>query len=223
MQQLTASVRTFKQKYLCLPGDCRNASSFGWRPNASNTYNNGDGNESIARNNGVPTECINFWHHLGKAGFIADAYKGNDGNGGGCSGQGISPPIANGKGWVATIGPAGGSAYASASTEGRLGNLFYLSGRRQSDGYYFPIYTAIEAYNIDAKVDDGFPVSGLIRTGQVYHSIGATDGSYWTDGCVILPGNIYDVRGLYVQDNGPLETTRNPDSRDCMIAWGRAY
>ena len=53
-QQLDAAVNTFKTKYNCLPGDCPNASDFGFTPPAGYTTINGDGNGHIDNYLGSP-------------------------------------------------------------------------------------------------------------------------------------------------------------------------
>lgn len=98
-------VNAFKSKYNCLPGDCRNASTFFGSPipagpsglcggGGVGTYNligtgacDGNGNNVIGRdmygvvyfhdtdNYQRSTETYWLWQHLGRAGFIPDQYS----------------------------------------------------------------------------------------------------------------------------------------------------
>jgi len=88
------AVLTFRDKYMALPGDMRNATLF-WgamtncgaaNPSGTGTQTcNGDGNGFISNAGaaGQTSEAFGFWQHLSNAGLIEGRYSGIAGSGGG--------------------------------------------------------------------------------------------------------------------------------------------
>jgi hypothetical protein len=169
-EEFDAATHNFKNKYHCLPGDC-----------ASNNFTirgNGDGKIGVCntlascRNytKNAP-EHIDYWHHLSAAGLITEQIYPSFKYGGGSS-AGFATPYApistpfksfpNGeRGWTiqseAVFKPdAGGGEwnthFFTLSTDGA--NVF--SGTA--------IFHPYDIYQIDAKVDDGLPLTGKARS-----------------------------------------------------------
>lgn len=178
------AANTFRDKYMALPGDINNATSFwgaldggdGIGTDCSEaapvgiTTCNGDGNGVIERfiggayNNGMQ-ESFRFWQHLANAGLIEGKYSGNGGTG-------------TYRGYDVTIGtniPASKIAnagwhmmsnlYANGSwMPDNLGNnLFWLGTKAGTvEWSYSPFIKPEEAWNIDTKMDDGKPMVGTV-------------------------------------------------------------
>jgi prepilin-type N-terminal cleavage/methylation domain-containing protein len=87
--QFKAAVGAFRDKYVCLPGDCINAASFGFTAPVLNPQNypvNGNGDGIIGDPTGTfsgawglpESEQFTFWHQLFQAGYIpTDAMPAN--------------------------------------------------------------------------------------------------------------------------------------------------
>ena len=83
-QKLQSAITTFRGKYDCLPGDCPNATTFGFTsPNSAQVVANGNGDGIIGPTNGSlfvypgaldpapDNEPVMFWVELSQAGYIA--------------------------------------------------------------------------------------------------------------------------------------------------------
>lgn len=184
LESFKTATTTFRLKYNCMAGDCINATQFfgtaavcpgdGDNPRTTTTCNgNGD---SIIRNNAASSvyqnEAYGYWQHLALAGLIEGTYTG------------VTANTALHSSYDMTIGnnvPSGAvptsswSVYnagsfdvsSSAFSEGFYGNAYFFAA--ETDGIYYPnnlILTPISAYNIDDKIDDGFPLMGTVRTGE---------------------------------------------------------
>lgn len=174
------AVLSFKNMYRALPGDMPNATKF-FGDRATGTEScadgaisdgnpgtcNGDGDQQIGNTSGtnaVLWEYVWVWQHLGLAGMIDGQYTGISFN----LNRGVNvPPARVGQGvfWMVYY-----------QTYQRYANLIYLgSVTGQAWG---PVMKANEAYNIDAKIDDGDPFRGDVRTWNGYI------GGFPTTGCV---------------------------------------
>ncbi len=69
IQQLETAIRTFRLKYNALPGDMKNAATFGLGLN-------GDGDYVIGYYRAQGEDNAKFWQHLSKAGLIKGEYSG---------------------------------------------------------------------------------------------------------------------------------------------------
>ena len=193
IEQFNAATNTFQEKYNALPGDMPNATDY-WGENSgicyyagsTPNYNqatttstcNGNGDGMIG-GEGLKTavltttdmnEPIFFWRHLQNAGLINCN----------CSGQSIlsygrtipgynSPlsPLGNGSGY----GVGDGSSYLFQFQAYQMTGHHYFTIGVLPDQPYLPInpvMTANEAYNIDLKIDDGIPSTGIVMT-TTYH------------------------------------------------------
>lgn len=189
-ERYNTAVNTFRDKYNCLPGDCPNASNFGFDPTSNG---NGDGSIGLCNSNAackwsVPNatqlqhEFTDFWYQLGVAGLIAETFQPY--SIAASSVPGVDTPgikiasLAGGSsgGWC-VVGEApfnaaaGGGGYQAhslilADNEGltTLGNV----------GAFHPI----DMYAIDKKIDDGLPMSGKARAFGIIQTFFVTTRTY---------------------------------------------
>lgn len=171
-----AAVHGFRDKYLALPGDITNATSFWGKDNTNcNTAAgavatpgtcNGDGNGIISDVNGV--ERHRLWQHLAFAGLVEGTYSGLGTDG--AAGYGVTPgenaPLSkfgNKAGWsLGTLG-TGGTTWAYDLEYGNsmlLGAIYPSTGATSFPRS--PILKPEDAWNLDTKMDDGRPAYGKI-------------------------------------------------------------
>lgn len=176
-----AAVNTFRDKYFAIPGDMTNAVKF-WGAQAGGTTDgvdaachalnetspatgtvtcNGNGNGQID----LPPERHRFWQQLANAGLVEGTYTGVQAVSGWTT---SSQPKLNSPasrlgnaGWAVFNAPVqDGTGYMYAGT---YGNVFTLGFNSVA---YETIMAAIkpeEAWNIDMKMDDGRPGTGVVR------------------------------------------------------------
>ncbi len=179
-QRYTAAMQTFRDKYMAIPGDMREATRF-WNRQVAASHcvsnhglsaagtpgacdGNGNGVLSFPANASESGESFQFWRQLALAGLIEGSYDGLAGSGSYAHGRiGITVPASklSNAGWgIFYNGPVAadsGNVYA-----GSYGNIFTF-GTASSTAY--PYGAAIkpeEAWNIDTKMDDGRPAFGNI-------------------------------------------------------------
>src|SRR5581483_5630332 len=136
VEKFNAAANTFRSKYNCLPGDCPNATDFGF----GGTNGDGDGTIGVCStapactltaNFALGGENFNFWAHLSAAGLIAGSYPAVTASPLGIAGAtsflpGIASPAPaiaaartlQGSGWIVTWNPGldasiGGGSFAS--------------------------------------------------------------------------------------------------------------
>lgn len=169
LQRFQTAVQSFRNKYFALPGDMPNATDF-WgaatscpgtsaTPSTDGTTCSGNGNGLIEAT--TDNEHFKLWQHLANAGLIEGNYTGVPGTGGANDHDpGINAPaskMSNGV-WAATqweeltgqAGPFNGDYKASL--------IFGSAGNGEPNA----IMTPEELWNIDKKVDDGMPATGLV-------------------------------------------------------------
>ncbi len=224
IDKYNAAVNTFRTKYNCLPGDCAKASTFGFVARGS-FAGEGDGNGIIegiyanapGSNSGVYQgggETGVFWRDLSNANLI-DA-------------SGITGPVAD----DAPNGSVTGSGLNQYLPKAKIGNGNYVyvysgvsdaGGAVSPNGYnYFgilqvtslngggggllesnPGFSVQQAYNIDAKVDNGMPQTGSVTIAFVAHSyIAWADGTPAGNYYAIPETNAEAASGTSCQDNG---------------------
>jgi prepilin-type N-terminal cleavage/methylation domain-containing protein len=179
---LTA-IRSFQDKYFAMPGDITNATSF-WGKDATSAVAcasqpgtaatpgtcNGNGDGQVAVNQ--IDEPYRVWQHLAMSGLIEGSYTGY-----------INPD--NFYGTPATVGgnipaskltPAGwfllwatqassGSVLLGFSDGPSVFNNYLVIGGVSANIPRDAVFVPEEAWNIDSKLDDGLPASGMVRTG----------------------------------------------------------
>ncbi len=171
VEQFNTAVNAFKSKYNCLPGDCINASNFAFNPSSNG---NGDGvvgwctsNQICYQStNGNSSEYVNFWYHLSASGSIPYSL------------QSAAPNPITGINTPAPILHASACTHAgwtvksdmqfqnTTSGTGMVEHNFLLSDHVlpfsnpvEEGGCYAPA----DMRALDAKMDDGFPLSGMVR------------------------------------------------------------
>jgi len=178
IEQFNLATKTFQMKYNCLPGDCRNAASFAFTTR-SGAAGRGDGNGKLFSSWPHPCmafggEQILFWRDLSDAKLIAETFNtateapvstalgtdialymprakmGKDGYIG----------IAN-DGWRCTLYGVSSGDGSNSFVIGRVQGTIGWSG---GETYNMPLFTPLQAYSIDSKIDDGLPQFGRAIT-----------------------------------------------------------
>jgi len=186
IEKYNRAVNTFKDKYRALPGDLDavTAANFGFAPRGS-LQGQGDNNGVIEgywagnNNNGFyehAGETLMFWVDLSQASLIDGSFNTASATinpGANTTGTFISSylPAANiGQGnyiyvWSGGINGGNGINYFGVSAITSLGRGLPDSGAT------IPVR---QAYNIDKKIDDGFPQSGNVVAQYLNHLVNAT-------------------------------------------------
>lgn len=181
IEKYNTSTRTFQNKYGCIPGDCANAATFGFGVRGQYA-GEGDGNgiiegnrtNAVGNNVGIyegAGETAMFWNDLGAAGLVDGSFTAATSN---------NPPVimitASSSPSLSNYFPQakiGNGNYVYVYSGGAEGppwkpsgiNYFALSGISFVGTYSVSAtlnLSVMQAYNIDKKVDDGFPLTGKI-------------------------------------------------------------
>ena len=171
----------FRDKYLAVPGDMPNASSYWGLASAcggsdtTTSVCDGDGDMEVAVTAANGTrEFLMFWRELANAGLIEGSYTGMV-NGGGAT-QTNTPGVNIPRSKLGNAGWGAASAYNGdwgSNSDGYMapfptvtGLLLFFGAPDTNSGDYFiptqPIIKAEEAFNIDTKMDDGNPGTGIV-------------------------------------------------------------
>lgn len=190
IEKYQTAVNVFREKYNCLPGDCKNAANFGFP--ARGTYGGqGDGNEIIEgnRTNSSVTvsgsyesagETVMFWVDLSMANLIEGTFN--------TASSTLRPAVS-----ITSATSPNLDAYFPAAELGNGRYVYAWSGGTTTDRInYFGLDLIIamlsascggvgsgyidtkwgmsvqEAYNIDKKVDDGKPQGGSVQAFGLY-------------------------------------------------------
>lgn len=210
-QQYMAAVQSFRDRYMALPGDIRNATNFwgnattgttgGECTSAATTQGTGtqtcNGNGDGTLNGTGNNEIFRFWQHLANAGLIEGTYTGIRGPETGTThhmlfGINIPKSRVSNAGWGTRYVPA----IDTNSTQFAIPLGSWLQfGAQQTDDNYGSVLRPEEAWNIDTKVDDGKPARGKMvarRFSSCTNAANASDldsdyqVSSSTIGCVLL-------------------------------------
>jgi len=191
------AVNTFRDKYLGIPGDLKNATAFWGAAHATPATclttagtgtqtcdGDGDGEINSTTTNGEYGEYFTFWQHLANAELINGTFTGIRGGTGSTHsvlGENIPESKTSGVGWdIATVGfLTGGSAN---SYEIDYGTRFHIGAIRANSGAWDPFLSPKEAWNIDSKLDDGLPAKDRIIA-QYWNNLcaSADDGTHAND------------------------------------------
>lgn len=182
-QSYTATINTFRLKYNCIPGDCKNATVFFGAADGGDglgsdctTANDSDDGDPTCNGNGdklIPVSGVESylaWQHMANAGLIEGHYSGTSGPGTGCGGNcdsvvGVNVPTTKMSGVSFTFISASQLASSTGfdSIRARTDSLILSLGMDRENWYtQDPFLTATEAQSTDIKFDDGSPVSGTI-------------------------------------------------------------
>jgi prepilin-type N-terminal cleavage/methylation domain-containing protein len=174
-----AAGQTFRDKYFALPGDMTNATSFwgtaGGAGNDATCYNtvgtgtqtcNGNGDGMITTNDGGVTygEEFRFWQHLANAGLVEGSFTGVAGSAGAINsviGTNVPKSRMGNGGWSElSTGVVDGTNVTLFP--GSYGNTVQVGSQTPSGRTGWPLLKPEEAWNIDTKLDDGKPGTGMI-------------------------------------------------------------
>jgi prepilin-type N-terminal cleavage/methylation domain-containing protein len=153
-----SAMQTFKGKFNCLPGDCGNAYDFFGTACSSVVIKcNGNGDGIVQNNSGNDDdESIRYWQHLSLSKLIKGSYSGvgynND-----FTGTVIPKALAGGAIFVSGQ-PANGITPINFDKNFFLVGLINV-GHTMAHG---PIFTPMEAFIMDQKLDDGLPSLGRL-------------------------------------------------------------
>jgi len=185
-ERYRTSYFTFRDKYLAIPGDMKNATSF-WGAvdggdglgtdctdvvGAGTETCNGNGDGTIANttnNNPELYEKFRAWQHLANAGLIPGTYSGFKGSAGTVDRHaeiGVNSPASkiNGAGFTLHNVTLTG-AVVTANTfyfEGNYGTALIFGGETPTSETTAEVLIPEEAWNIDTKIDDGKPGLGRL-------------------------------------------------------------
>lgn len=181
-QRYTAAVRTFQDKYMALPGDMTNATSFWGAAHATpatclttagtgtQTCNgDGDGDLDPAAAASQRGELFTFWEHLANAGLIEGDYTGFAGPGSTSDfDAGTNSPLSRlGKaGWAISDSTQSGYGLVGERYTNITGGDAYVHLVIGGDAVGVPsgfIMKPEEAWGIDTKLDDGKPGIGAVK------------------------------------------------------------
>jgi prepilin-type N-terminal cleavage/methylation domain-containing protein len=238
IEKYQTAVNTFRGKYGYLPGDIPSpvADQYGFVPRGSQ-QGQGDGNGSIqsfstrvgwATGVTVPGEPVMFWVDLSAANLIDGGFN-------------TATPTQQ----TPDTPQMGMSAYFPTAKIGRQNNIYVWSGGWNvgllgtgDEKNYFgiemiyqiyntcctiavPSLTVQEAYNIDKKIDDGFPQSGKVLA--LYAAYG---NAYWAinTGLTLIPMPPYTSggSGTYIPSSPPYSTATSWTSANCFDNGGTA-
>ncbi len=192
-EQFQTAIHTFKGKYFGFPGDLQNATAF-WAqrsagcPDSTATYAaasppsferatcNGNGDGFIAQAYVDTYETLYAWHHLTNAEMVSSSYLGLSLNGSStrrfhhagtnCPASKASSSACWGLMSADGTGAAGGDAGIGTVFPGKSGHLMVLGIANATDTHfpYRPTLKPEEVWNIDKKLDDSRPDSGIVQS-----------------------------------------------------------
>jgi prepilin-type N-terminal cleavage/methylation domain-containing protein len=236
IEQLNTAANAFRNKYGCLPGDCVNGEDFGFDPLADGDGDGRIfSTKGWYMMNIPPVEPVNFFYQLSQANMIAGTYQFYDMVGPyqhGYPGKltpalkmdtrqatGMDNAFISGKGGIVPISlrawseESGGDVDFTNLFSDTNKNYWFLTGTligRLPSSYTYPpgILPAFDAYSLDAKIDDGLPLTGIMRS--IYGQ--TTDGPFanpgWGQGSEITgPACVYS--GFHNSITDPTQVTYN--------------
>lgn len=175
-EQYKTAVNTFRDKYLGLPGDLKNATAF-WGDNATlcadaavtdgspGTCNgDGDGVNENAVSAGSTDERFQFWNHLSLAELINGTFSGASGASGSSHaviGENVPQSKLSGVGWTQITWINAFSGHTEVF-DGAYNHTFILGTEDTTAATTGSFLTPQEAWNLDTKLDDGKPATGNI-------------------------------------------------------------
>lgn len=175
-QRYNAAIHAFRDKYLGLPGDLRDATRFWNRQKSTSdcaTFSSatvvstgvcdGDGDGSVKSTSGSPDtadtarETLQAWRHLAVAGLLDGRWSGQTNGSGYIDTSNAPTSRLNGALWsFRSAGDLTGTVTGTSVT------AFALNYRNALEmwGMSGPVMTPQEAWGIDTKFDDGMPAKG---------------------------------------------------------------
>ena len=181
IDQYDTAIYSFEDKYGCLPGDCANAAQFGFAPRGTGR-GEGDGNGVLESQGDAAVyngswqgngEVCGFWRDLSQANLIAGDFNYcalSRGAAAGSNYQDVQtwlPAAKIGNGNYVTVYSGGQGIYGQNGI-----NYFGVSKIDFAGNWVNTLHsphepgkgmTVQQAYNIDTKMDDGFPQTGRVQ------------------------------------------------------------
>lgn len=168
------AIFSFRDKYFMLPGDMNNATSF-WGDQATGTYAcasgstpdgtpgtcNGNGNGQIGGTSSPGPEGVRAWQHLQLANLIEGSLTGYYDTGGKLT-IGVNSPASKNPntGWALVYRGTG----ANEPIYGTSVNFMQI-GTESANELWGAALRPADAWNIDTKIDDGQPTTGIMLSG----------------------------------------------------------
>ncbi len=163
MNKYTASFQAFKLQYGYFPGDLPVATNY-WGTGASGSCPNGSAsagcNGNGDRHVDWPSEVYRFWQHLALANLVQGSYSGTSTTNAAVPGVNVPASAISGGGYSVGYGCFTGNTFING---GLCGNDLAFGAALANNGMVNPIINPIEANNIDVKIDDGVPSTGIIK------------------------------------------------------------
>jgi prepilin-type N-terminal cleavage/methylation domain-containing protein len=169
-RSFSVAINNFLIAYGSLPGDIKNASSFWPSCDATPANCNGNGDGTIYFNFTASTnESYRAWQHLSLAGIIQGSY----------TGVGGPPSYQCYPSTVVPLSKFGSNNGYFFDNAGTYNVVITLGGVASGIECNSSSISPADAYNIDTKIDDGIPNTGVI---QVYGGLNS-GGSPWDSNC----------------------------------------
>jgi hypothetical protein len=163
LEEYYQATNTFKETYEYFPGDIPNATAYWFNDSqcpgpdccTGVAYRagecNGNGNQQVGWGGGTPdsNESLRAWQHLVLAGVLPGKYDGIGGEA--LPNVNVPESKAGGIGYDFHYGPVG-------NNEER--NYIGVGAYNKGGPLKKAVLTPSEAYNIDNKIDDGYPMKG---------------------------------------------------------------
>ncbi|MGE0754096.1 MAG: type II secretion system protein [Alphaproteobacteria bacterium] len=213
-EEFETGATSFRLKYNCLPGDCREAFTLGLASavNGSGTYGQAGNGNGVIGDAADTYEATAFWYHLSEAKMIGWSHP-----------TGLIPlPTET----CTLVTPCLARQYTSFSGERAgwwvhstysgvfitnntlpvgAGNYLWIAGSTgQGAVEGAAVFSQLEAYRLDTKIDDGRPLNGIVLAAgdvpdAVYGPTNATIGITDSDNaCIVnvLPPQEYSIYSL---------------------------
>jgi prepilin-type N-terminal cleavage/methylation domain-containing protein len=190
VEKLNAAVNTFRTKYNGIPGDLSAATAtafglFSTGMTGGDGLGDGDGLVEGAASAAVNLgDSIVFWRHLSDTTLVEGSFGGQMATGGAANADLTTSTISN---YFLPAKLGRGNHFSVNQNSGV--NYYLLSGMSAVTAAsgattYTTVLTPVEAYNIDTKLDDGAPNTGIVlaRGTTTPFSPVATSQATWSAG-----------------------------------------
>ncbi len=197
-EQYNIAANTFRDKYLAIPGDMKNATSFWGRADTGATSGqcatpttdtaasgtgtcNGTGDsQALTYTTTNAHEGFRFWEHLSNAELVSGTFTGVTGSAGthaSTLNENVPESKITGAAWGAEYMDLS-SGLSTVSYNINYGNTLLFGRIRASDGIITePTLSPVEAWTMDKKTDDGKPGYGNMIVINVADCTTGTDNT----------------------------------------------
>ncbi len=221
VEKYNAAVNTFRTKYNGIPGDLADgtAAAFGLYSAMDGTDGQGDGDGLVEGDAAAQVnlgESLAFWRHLSDTTLVEGAFGGALTAAGAVAADTTAATV----GSYLPPGKVGRGNYFNANSDSGV-NYYVLMGTTvittaAGATTYVNALTPVESYNVDTKLDDGAPNTGIViarGTTAPFSALASTQATYsagapaagtcmTTGGDVTSPTNTYN-RGASTGGNSP--------------------